>query len=83
MENFPGVYELWTMTSQNYVHRGIKQIKDSMETCETEDSVLCGCFKSTFGPIGSSYYLWRHKNFDQASDLRLQWLSNSGTYVTV
>ena len=70
------------MTSQNYVHRGIKQLLNSLEDQETETSKLCGAFKGTFGSLGSTYFLWQHSNFDAALKLRTIWLSNQSTKPT-
>ena len=77
---FYGVYELWSMTTENYVHRGVKELKNSLEGSidGTGKSILCGSFRSTVGPQGNVYFLMRHENFDDAVDFRTQWLSNKG-----
>ena len=75
-----GVYELWSMTTENYVHRGVKELKSSLEGSIDGNgkSILCGSFRSTLGPQGNVYFLMRHENFDEAIDFRTQWLSNKG-----
>ena len=73
---FTGVYELWTMPSNNLIYRGTKKIVTSMEDVENTSSILCGSFKSMFGNIGTTYHLWRHENFDEAQNLRTMWISN-------
>ena len=77
-----GVYELWTLSSSNFVGRGIKDLKSSLETIQTDtSSTLCGSFRSTFGPLGSIFFLWRHSDFDVAEQMRLIWLSNQGKLI--
>ena len=78
-----GVYELWSMQSKNFVGRGTKDIKSSLEKVQNEESILCGSFRSTFSNLGSTYFLWRHANFDAAETLRMIWLSNQGMYTTL
>lgn len=75
-----GVYELWSLNSSNFVGRGIKDIKSSLEAIQSDDtsSTLCGSFRSTFGPLGSIFFLWRHTDFDTAEQMRLLWISNQG-----
>ena len=74
------MYELWSLNSSNFVGRGIKDIKSSLEAIQSDDtsSTLCGSFRSTFGPLGSIFFLWRHTDFDTAEQMRLLWLSNQG-----
>ena len=74
-----GVYELWRFSSANFVKRGVKKLLATLEGVEDEQSLLCGAFKGTFGPVGATYCLWRHENFDDALTLRSRWLSNKGT----
>ena len=69
------------MQSKNFVGRGTKDIKSSLEKIQNEESILCGSFRSTFSNLGSTYFLWRHANFDAAETLRMIWLSNQGTYI--
>jgi len=71
-----GVYELWSMPSNNLVYRGTKKIISTMEDVENKSSTLCGSFKTMFGNIGTTYHLWRHENFDEAQALRTMWISN-------
>ena len=74
-----GVYELWTIPSDNFVYRGTKKIVTSMQDVENENSKLCGSFKSMFGNIGTTYHLWRHENFDEGQALRTLWISNENS----
>ena len=69
------------MQSKNFVGRGTKDIKSSLEKVQNEESILCGSFRSTFSNLGSTYFLWRHANFDAAETLRMIWLSNQGMYM--
>ena len=73
-----GVYELWSIATENYVHRGVKELKTSLERNVDGKTVLCGSFRSTLGPQGNVYFLLRHENFDDAIDFRTQWLSKQG-----
>ena len=68
------------MQSKNFVGRGTKDIKSSLEKVQNEGSILCGSFRSTFSNLGSTYFLWRHANFDAAETLRMIWLSNQGIF---
>ena len=80
---FLGVYELWTIPSDNFVYRGTKKIVTSMEDVENDKSILCGSFKSMFGNIGTTYHLWRHENFDEGQALRTLWISNENSKTNI
>ncbi len=76
------MYELWTISSDNFVNRGCKTVRDTVKKGEEieKSSILCGAFKSTFGKLGTTFYLWRHDSFDVAENMKTIWLGQEGNH---